>query len=227
MRASALEAAHTTSTAASSMGAFNMGRGPVDSSPLTTREPPLGSPTYFRPALCALSSPSRRTRCVSLPRPRGRDREGAHNKIRAEHPLPNPPPQAGEGAHRDRRTSGGAMASPPAHSRPRFRGDERMEFFPGCEELAVTDPAQMPVRQARPRSLKPPRWSAERRASRVMGRKAPRKRLACRVMCTPNGCRCTRTSLGAPPTPRFGLAKQKLQTPDADMRRGNEKIWAV
>src|SRR5262249_61635864 len=28
------------------------------------------------------------------------------------------------------------------------------------------------------RSPKPPRWSAERRASRVMGRKAPRKRLA-------------------------------------------------
>jgi hypothetical protein len=27
-----------------------------------------------------------------------------------------------------------------------------------------------------------PRWSAERRASRVMGRKAPRKRLACRVI---------------------------------------------
>src|SRR5262249_41341840 len=34
------------------------------------------------------------------------------------------------------------------------------------------------VRDARPRSPKPPRWSAERRASRVMGRKAPRKRLA-------------------------------------------------
>jgi hypothetical protein len=52
---------------------------------------------------------------------------------------------------------------------------------------------------------KPPRWSAERRASRVMGRKAPRKRLACRVMCRPNGCLArTRTSLGAPPTPRFG-----------------------
>ena len=29
---------------------------------------------------------------------------------------------------------------------------------------------------------KPPRWSAERRASRVMGRKAPRKRLARRVI---------------------------------------------
>src|SRR5215469_4154569 len=29
---------------------------------------------------------------------------------------------------------------------------------------------------------KPPRWSAERRASRVMGRKAPRKRLVRRVI---------------------------------------------
>src|SRR5258706_1836521 len=45
---------------------------------------------------------------------------------------------------------------------------------PGREELAVTDPAQMPVREARDRSLKSPRWSAGRRASRVMGRKAPR-----------------------------------------------------
>src|SRR5262249_54267803 len=70
---------------------------------------------------------------------------------------------------------------------------------------------------------KPPRWSAERRASRVMGRKAPRKRLACRVMCRPNGCLAsTRTFLGAPPTPRFGLAKLKLQTPGAKTRRGNE-----
>ena len=32
----------------------------------------------------------------------------------------------------------------------------------------------------------------------------------------------TRTSIGAPPTPRFGLAKLKLQTPDADKRRGSE-----
>src|SRR5215470_17179606 len=39
---------------------------------------------------------------------------------------------------------------------------------PGCEELAVTDPAQMPARQARTRSLKPSRGSAERRASRVI-----------------------------------------------------------
>ena len=34
---------------------------------------------------------------------------------------------------------------------------------------------------------KSPRWSAERRASRVMGRKAPRKRLTCRVTACPTG----------------------------------------
>src|SRR5215470_5692073 len=44
---------------------------------------------------------------------------------------------------------------------------------------------------------------------------------------TPHGCRCTRTSLGAPPTPRFGLAKLKLQTPGADMRRGNEEVCVL
>jgi len=39
--------------------------------------------------------------------------------------------------------------------------------------------------EARPRGPKSPRWSAERRASRVMGRKAPRKRLVRRVMACP------------------------------------------
>jgi hypothetical protein len=78
-----------------------------------------------------------------------------------------------------------------------------------------------------------PRWSAERRASRVMGRKAPRKRLAYRVESaftrvfdahdTPHGCLAgTRTSLGAPPTPRFGVSEAKVQTPDAKTRRGND-----
>src|SRR2546422_10834416 len=48
------------------------------------------------------------------------------------------------------------------------------------------------------RKRESPRWSAERRASRVMGRKAPRKRLAYRVISaftrvfdahdTPHGC---------------------------------------
>src|SRR5262249_6554309 len=59
---------------------------------------------------------------------------------------------------------------------PREARDPALQALrPGCEELAVTDPAQMPVREARPRSPKPPRRSAERPASRVMGRKAPLK----------------------------------------------------
>src|SRR6266436_2226367 len=37
-----------------------------------------------------------------------------------------------------------------------------------------TDPEEMPEKEAWDRSLKSPRWSAGRRASRVMGRKAPR-----------------------------------------------------
>src|SRR5262245_56362318 len=33
----------------------------------------------------------------------------------------------------------------------------------------------------------------------------------------------TRTFLGAPPTPRFGVSEAQLQTPGADMRRGNAR----
>src|SRR5262245_31838814 len=61
----------------------------------------------------------------------------------------------------------------------------------------------------------------------VMGRKAPRWAPGVSRHDTPNGCRCTRTFLGAPPTPRFGVSEATLQTPGANMRRGNEKIWAV
>src|SRR6266568_7163178 len=84
--------------------------------------------------------------------------------------------------------------------------------------------------EARPQRPKPPRWSAERRASRVMGRKAPRKRLAYRVISaftrvcdahdTPHGCLArTRTFLGAPPTPRFGVSEATTQNPDANASR--------
>src|SRR5262249_19911743 len=104
----------------------------------------------------------------------------------------------------------------------------RQALRPGCEELAVSDPARMPVREARPRSPKPPRWSAERRASRVMGRKAPRKRLACRVMCRPHGCFArTQTFLGAPPTPRFGASEATMQDPEANARREREDLGCL
>jgi hypothetical protein len=39
----------------------------------------------------------------------------------------------------------------------------------------------------------------------------------------PYGCRCTRTFLGAPPTPRSGgVSEAKSQNPGAKMRRVNE-----
>jgi hypothetical protein len=34
----------------------------------------------------------------------------------------------------------------------------------------------------------------------------------------------TRTFLGAPPTPRLGVGEAKVQTPGAEMRRGNEEV---
>src|SRR5262249_31230351 len=92
---------------------------------------------------------------------------------------------------------------------------------PGCEELAARIRV-MPVTEARPRvknrhggaprGERPASWDARRLA----------RRLACRVMCTPNGCLArTRTFLGAPPTPRFGVSEARLQTPGAKTRRGN------
>src|SRR5215813_9364104 len=91
----------------------------------------------------------------------------------------------------------------------------RQALRPGCEELAARIRV-MPVTEARPRvknrhggaprGERPASWDARRLA----------RRLACRVMCTPNGCLArTRTFLGAPPTPRFGVSEAKLQTPGA------------
>src|SRR5262245_12286355 len=49
------------------------------------------------------------------------------------------------------------------------------------------------------------------------------RRLAYRVMIRPTGVPpSTRTFLGAPPTPRFGVSEARMQTPDAKTRRGNE-----
>src|SRR5262249_23470692 len=76
------------------------------------------------------------------------------------------------------------------------RDPARQALRPGCEELAAR------IRKATARRYrtagaegdgsaargpKPPRWSAERRASRVMGRKAPRKRPADRATIRPTG----------------------------------------
>src|SRR5436190_15539116 len=71
---------------------------------------------------------------------------------------------------------------------------------------------------------KPPRWSAERRASRVMGRAAPHSRgpVASRKRDNKDSA-----PVGAPPTPlRVGC--EGIDTnPGAATRRGNEQHCAV
>src|SRR6516164_9932702 len=80
-----------------------------------------------------------------------------------------------------------------------------------------------------------PRWSAERRASRVMGRKAPRRRLAYRVISaftrvfdahdTPHGCFAERPNVSRRSTPRFGVAKQSRKPRTQKCAAGTR--WAV
>src|SRR5262249_45069155 len=94
----------------------------------------------------------------------------------------------------------------------------------GCEELAARSRRQLPAvvgrrapqeTEAGPRGPKPPRWSAERRASRVMGRKAPRKRPAYRVMIRLTGAAAPeRLSALRPPSLR--VSEATMQTPGAD-----------
>ena len=82
----------------------------------------------------------------------------------------------------------------------------------------------MPVRQARPRSLKPPRWSAERRASRVMGRKAPRKRLVRRVMACPRVPRTHPNVSRRSAHPSIRVSEAKEIIPRATARRKRKVI---
>ena len=79
--------------------------------------------------------------------------------------------------------------------------------------------------EARPRGPKLPRWSAERRASRVMGRKAPRKRLACRNTARPTGASHAPERLSAlrPPLDS-GLVKRSCKPRAQKTRRGNEEV---
>src|SRR5258706_10278315 len=90
---------------------------------------------------------------------------------------------------------------------------------------SLTDPDASPVRQARDRSLKPPRWSAGRRASRVMGRKAPRKAPGLPRQVQAHGCLAsTRTSLGAPPPLSPGERSKRKKPRAQKTRRGNGKV---
>src|SRR5262249_19717471 len=117
------------------------------------------------------------------------------------------------------------------------RDPARQALRPGCEELAARIRRQLPAvvgrrapkeTEARPRGQnrhggaprgeRPASWDARRLA----------RRLAYRVMIRPTGVPpSTRTFLGAPPTPRFGVSEAKVQTPGAEMRRGNEEVCVV
>src|SRR5258706_1401093 len=97
---------------------------------------------------------------------------------------------------------------------------------PGREELAVTDPAQMPVTEAR----HPEPKIATVRAPRG-GRPASRdaRRLArawrARQCARPTGASQAPVRLSALRHPlNSGVAKPKLQTPGAKTRRGNEGV---
>src|SRR5262249_45957652 len=82
-------------------------------------------------------------------------------------------------------------------------------------------------RKTGPGSLKSPRWRAEGRASRVMGRKAPRKRLTCRVMACPTGVLSAAPErLSALRPPFFRVSEATMQTPGAENRVAGTR-WAV
>src|SRR5215467_3607501 len=115
------------------------------------------------------------------------------------------------------------------------RDPARQALRPGCEELAAR------IRKANARRCRaagaegdgsaaprPKTATVERRESSVprhgtQGASLGAWRAAAKARSrassthegTPHGCRCTRTFLGAPPTPRFGVSEAKLQTPGA------------
>jgi hypothetical protein len=87
----------------------------------------------------------------------------------------------------------------------------------------VTDPDASLVREARDRSPKSPRWSAGRRASRVMGRKAPRKAPGLPRHVQAHGCLASTRRLSALRHPSIGVKRSdKSKTRAQKTRRGNE-----
>src|SRR5882724_3280734 len=126
---------------------------------------------------------------------------------------------------------------------PREARDPALQALrPGCEELAARirkaparrcrtvgaegDGSAAPGAQNRhggaPRGERPASWDARRLARRLAYRVISAFTRVCDAHDTPHGCLArTRTFLGAPPTPRLGVGEAKLQTPGAEMRRGN------
>src|SRR5216117_3154064 len=108
--------------------------------------------------------------------------------------------------------SRGSDSQPPPRE---SRDPARRALRPGREELAVTDPEAIPVREARDRSPKSPRWSAGRRASPVWDARRLVRRLACRVTCRPNGCLASTRRLSALRHPFDRGSEAKMQNPGA------------
>src|SRR2546430_2411578 len=98
---------------------------------------------------------------------------------------------------------------------PREARDPALQALrPGCEELAARIRRQLPAvvgrraakeTEARPREAKTA--TVERREASVPrhGTQGASQAPGLPRYGRPNGCRCTRTFLGAPPTPRFGV----------------------
>src|SRR5499433_1653301 len=113
------------------------------------------------------------------------------------------------------------------------RDPARQALRPGCEELAAR------IRKATARRCRtagaegdgsaaprPKTATVERREASVPRHGAQGASLVAwrAALCArPTGVPpSTRTFLGAPPTPRFGVSEARMQNPDAKMRRGNE-----
>jgi hypothetical protein len=82
-------------------------------------------------------------------------------------------------------------AAPGGHKRVHARldalwGTARRAIRPGCEELAARAAEDNAADGSAAHRQKPPRWSAERRASYVTGRRASRKRPGVQRYCMPN-----------------------------------------
>ena len=96
----------------------------------------------------------------------------------------------------------------------------RQALRPGCEELAVTDPAQMPVREARPRE--PKTATVERREASVPRHKRVHARLLTQDG-VPHGCSAEHPNVSRRSAhPSIRVSEAKLQDLGAKTRRGNE-----
>src|SRR5438105_5862297 len=110
----------------------------------------------------------------------------------------------------------------------RPRDPARRALGPGCEELAVTDPDASPVREARDRSPKSPRWSAERRASLAQGTQGASQAPGVPRQGTPTGCLArapVRLSVLRPPL--IAGERSEKQNPGAKRAAGTKRCCLV